>query len=474
MAAHQQSKAPVASTGGIAARVMAIIAKEAGVEPADLGPNEEFANYGIDSLLSLTICGRIQEELDVDVPSSLFVDYPTPKELIGFFAVEDDSSQLTSSLEGSTEDDRSSYETVATSEHELEVSVLDILRSTIAQEAGVSVDELTPTTAFTDIGVDSLLALTIVSTIAETYDITLPSNILMDRGNLEEVGKALGLEASLKPSPQRMLSRPAFDPYDGPQATSILLWGKLKTAKKILFLFPDGSGSATSYSALPKLGSDTAAYGLNCPWMKTPEQMTVSLKELTTKYLLEVRRRQPNGPYYLGGWSAGGICAYEAARQLAQDGQTTAKLILIDSPNPIGMENPPKRMYDFFQSIGLFGTSGKAPPGWLIPHFNAFIRLLDAYRIQPFGGSIETHIIYARNGICKDASSPRPERRPDDPREMVWLIENRTDFSGDGWASLLGRENLRIEVLNEVNHFSMMDPGEHMEAFEGFLRRALL
>ncbi|PYH29218.1 type I polyketide synthase [Aspergillus neoniger CBS 115656] len=468
-------KEPVGSSGGIAARVMAIIAKEAGVHPSDLGANEEFANYGIDSLLSLTICGRIQEELDVDVPSSLFVDYPTPKDLIGFFGVEDDSSQLTSSLERSTEDDTSSYETVATSEHESDVSVLEILRTTIAQEAGVSIDELTPTTAFTDIGVDSLLALTIVSTISETYDITLPSNILMEKENLKEVGKALGLEVNPKTSPQHLvLPKPAFHPSVGPQATSILLWGKPKTARKILFLFPDGSGSATSYSALPNLGNDTAAYGLNCPWMKTPEQMTVSLEELTAKYLLEVRRRQPNGPYYLGGWSAGGICAYEAARQLAQDGQTTAKLILIDSPNPIGMENPPKRMYDFFQSIGLFGTSGKPPPGWLIPHFNAFIRLLDAYRIQPLGASVETHIVYARDGICKDASCPRPERRPDDPREMLWLIENRTDFSGDGWASLLGRENLHIEVLSEVNHFSMMDPGEHMEAFERFLCRALL
>ncbi|GLA36716.1 type I Iterative Polyketide synthase (PKS) [Aspergillus niger] len=468
-------KESVGSSSGIAARVMAIIAKEAGVDPSDLGPNEEFANYGIDSLLSLTICGQIQEELDVDVPSSLFVDYPTPKDLIGFFGVEIDSSQLTSSLEGSTEDDTSSYETVATSEHDSEVPVLEILRTTIAREAGVPTNELTPATAFSDIGMDSLLALTIVSTIAETYDIAIPSNILIEKGNLEEVGKALGLEISPKTSPQHtMPSKPAFDPSGGPQATSILLWGKPKTAKKILFLFPDGSGSATSYSALPKLGNDTAAYGLNCPWMKTPEQMTTTLEELTAKYLLEVRRRQPNGPYYLGGWSAGGICAYEAARQLAQDGQTTAKLILIDSPNPIGMENPPERMYDFFQSIGLFGTSGKPPPRWLIPHFNAFIRLLDAYRIQALETSIETHIVYARDGICKDASSPRPERRPDDPREMVWLIENRTDFSGAGWASLLGRENLQIEVLNEVNHFSMMDPGEHMEAFEGFLRRALL
>ncbi|RAL00107.1 ketoacyl-synt-domain-containing protein [Aspergillus ibericus CBS 121593] len=474
MPADKPSKAPIPSSGGLAGRVLAIIAKEAGIDPSDLGPNEEFANYGIDSLLSLTICGRIQEELGADVPSSIFVDYPTPKDLLGFFGdVESDSSQPSSS-ERSTEDDISSYETVATSEHDPETAVLEILRATIANETGVPLNEVTPTTAFADIGVDSLLALTIVGTLAETLEINLPSNILMENQNLEEVSKALGLESSPKPAARSTPSRPAFDPHTGPQATSILLWGKPKTAKKILFLFPDGSGSATSYAALPKLGQDTAAYGLNCPWMKTPEQMTVSLEELTAKYLVEVRRRQPNGPYYFGGWSAGGICAYEAARQLAQDGQTTAKLILIDSPNPIGMENPPKRIYDFFQGIGLFGTTGKEPPSWLIPHFNAFIRLLDAYRIHPIDASIQTHIVYARDGICKDPNLPRPERRPDDPREMIWLLENRTDFSGDGWASLLGRDNLQIEILSEVNHFSMMDPGKHMDAFGEFLRRALL
>ncbi|PYI09332.1 ketoacyl-synt-domain-containing protein [Aspergillus sclerotiicarbonarius CBS 121057] len=471
-------KTAAPSSGGMAGRVMAIIAKEAGVDPSELGPNEEFANYGIDSLLSLTICGRIQEELGADVPSSLFVDYPTPKDLLGFFGdVENDSTQPSSS-DRSIEDDTSSYETGATSEHDPETAVLEVLRATIAEETGVPLNEVTPTTAFADIGVDSLLALTIVGTLAETLEISLPSNILMENQNLEEVGKALGLENSPKPAPtpapRAVPSQPTFDAHTGPQATSILLWGKPKTAKKVLFLFPDGSGSATSYAALPKLGQDTAAYGLNCPWMKTPEQMTVSLEDLTAKYLVEVRRRQPTGPYYLGGWSAGGICAYEAARQLAQDGQTTAKLILIDSPNPIGMQNPPKRMYDFFESIGLFGTSGKAPPSWLIPHFNSFIRLLDAYRIQPFGASIQTHIVYARDGICKDPNMPRPERRPDDPREMIWLLENRTDFSGDGWASLLGRDNLQVEILSEVNHFSMMDPGSHMDALGGFLRRALL
>src|SRR4051794_7441877 len=37
----------------LTARVMEIISKEAGVDSGELGPNEEFTNYGVDSLLSL-------------------------------------------------------------------------------------------------------------------------------------------------------------------------------------------------------------------------------------------------------------------------------------------------------------------------------------------------------------------------------------------------------------------------------------
>jgi naphtho-gamma-pyrone polyketide synthase len=210
--------------------------------------------------------------------------------------------------------------------------------------------------------------------------------------------------------------------------------------------------------------------------MKTPQDLTCTLEELTAKYLVEIRRRQPVGPYYLGGWSAGGICAYEAAQQLAIAGERTERLILIDSPNPIGLENPPQRMYDFFESLGIFGTPGKPPPSWLLPHFNAFIRLLDDYKIKSFvrpNNCGSTHLLYARDGICDGPDVPRPEIRPDDPREMIWLINNRTDFSGDGWASLVRRENLNISVLSNVNHFSMMDPGPHMVEFAEFLHCAM-
>ena len=66
----------------IISRLMTIISEEAGLELTDLEPGSHFADLGIDSLLSLTISGRLQEELGLDVPSSIFAYCHTVKELV--------------------------------------------------------------------------------------------------------------------------------------------------------------------------------------------------------------------------------------------------------------------------------------------------------------------------------------------------------------------------------------------------------
>lgn len=461
-------------------RVMAIISEEAGVDLAELQPNSEFSDFGIDSLLSLTIAGRLQEELGLTVQSTLFADYLTVKELSIFL---ENSENRLSSATSSTEDSQSP--TIATytepdacftsgSKNE---GVTEAIRSMIAEETGIALQDFS-LASFSSLGIDSLLALTITGKLAEILDMDIPQSLLADNDNLEELEEALSLKTnSLDNKPAEVIAIPEPgepDPSSPPHATSVLLQGSSRTATKTLFLFPDGSGSATSYASLVKISSDVAVYGLNCPWMKTPQDMTCTLEYLTSKYLVEIRRRQPNGPYYFGGWSAGGICAYEAAQQLAVSGEEPARLILIDSPNPIGLENPPQRMYDFFDSLDVFGTNGKAPPNWLRPHFNAFLTMLDNYKIKPLAGRpLKTHMIYARDGICKHPDDPRPETRPDDPREMIWLINNRTDFSGAGWNDLLGRENLNVQVIDDVNHFSMVAAGPKIADLSAFIRSAM-
>jgi naphtho-gamma-pyrone polyketide synthase len=467
---------------------MAIISQEAGLDLGELEQDSEFADYGIDSLLSLTISGRLREELGLNLPSTMFADYPSPKDLTKYLnggenrspslaSSSEDEQVLTPEEDNVSEAGSEDYDTSATSVAGTD-DIIGVIRATIAEETGVASEDLTPSTSFSKLGLDSLLSLTIMGKLGEVLEMELPQTLFADNDTLIEVENSLGLKpkepsgnkSTINTTPE--VAQPAID--TDPRATSILLQGKPKTAKKALFLFPDGSGSATSYASLPQISPDVVVYGLNCPWMKTPQNMKASLEQQATKYLAEIRLRQPKGPYYFGGWSAGGICAYETAQQLARDDEETARLILIDSPNPVGLENPPQRMYDFFESLDFFGTKGQAPPSWLRPHFDAFIRSLDDYVVKPFAGPpLETHLIYARDGICKHPSDPRPEIRPDDPREMLWLLNNRTDFSGRGWDELVGKGNLKIQVLSDVNHFSMVAPGPRIKELSALIGRAM-
>jgi iterative type I PKS product template protein len=58
-------------------KALLLIAKEAGLELSDLIDDAEFANLGVDSLMSLVIAEKFREELGVSVAGSLFLEYPT-------------------------------------------------------------------------------------------------------------------------------------------------------------------------------------------------------------------------------------------------------------------------------------------------------------------------------------------------------------------------------------------------------------
>ena len=59
-----------------------------------------------------------------------------------------------------------------------------------------------------------------------------------------------------------------------------------------------------------------------------------SIAILAARCVAVLRRRQPRGPYALGGWSLGGVIAFEMAAQLTHAGDEVALLALFDSPAP--------------------------------------------------------------------------------------------------------------------------------------------
>src|SRR6202035_2874395 len=62
------------------------------------------------------------------------------------------------------------------------------------------------------------------------------------------------------------------------------------------------------------------------------ENLTV--EQMARHYIREIRELQPNGPYYLGGSSFGGLVAYEMDRQLWAAGLEVGIVALFDTHGP--------------------------------------------------------------------------------------------------------------------------------------------
>ena len=62
-------------------------------------------------------------------------------------------------------------------------------------------------------------------------------------------------------------------------------------------------------------------------------QPLTTIEEMAALYVKQIRVKQANGPYFLGGYCMGGTVAYEAAQQLHASGETVALLAMLDTMN---------------------------------------------------------------------------------------------------------------------------------------------
>jgi thioesterase domain-containing protein len=91
-------------------------------------------------------------------------------------------------------------------------------------------------------------------------------------------------------------------------------------------------GSVFSYYDLSKLiGKDQPFYGLESIGMEGEEVPLSSIEKMAARYIEAIRPVRSDGPYQIGGWSMGGLVAYEMAQQLLAQQQSVSKLVLFDS-----------------------------------------------------------------------------------------------------------------------------------------------
>jgi thioesterase domain-containing protein len=82
------------------------------------------------------------------------------------------------------------------------------------------------------------------------------------------------------------------------------------------------------------IGADRPVYALQARGLYGDQEPHETFEAMAKDYLAEIRTVQPHGPYLLGGFSGGGLTAYEMARQLTAEGEEVAHVILLDTPQP--------------------------------------------------------------------------------------------------------------------------------------------
>lgn len=501
------------SKRSVVAEVMDIVAKETGVGHDELADNIAFADLGVDSLMGLTISGRLREELELNVDSHAFNDHSTVGAFKKFLAQfesatataeeistaggSEDSDEegsedtnvttpLDDSEKGSVKNDSAAAESGNTSE------LRQIIRETICAEMGVEIEEIIAAPDLAALGMDSLMSLSILGILREKTGLNIPGDLLGHNPSLKDVEKALGVED--KPKKATPIARPVetkstktvvkkesttvtvsktemtVDAYPHRKATSVLLQGNHRTATRQLFMIPDGSGSATSYTEITEIGPDIAVWGMFSPFMRTPEEYKCGVYGMATKFIQEMKRRQPKGPYAVSGWSAGGVIAYEIVNQLTKANEEVSHLIIIDAPCPITIEPLPAGLHAWFAEIGLLGEGDSAQakkiPPWLLPHFAASVTALSNYTAEPIAKEKCPNVmaIWCEDGVCKEPTDPRPDPYP--TGHALFLLDNRTDFGPNRWDEYLEPSKMRFRHM-PGNHFSMMhgQGAKHLGAF---------
>ncbi|MBL0694525.1 amino acid adenylation domain-containing protein, partial [Comamonas sp. JC664] len=174
--------------------------------------------------------------------------------------------------------------------------------------------------SFFELGGHSLLAVRLVAELRESLGQQLPLAALFQTPTVEQ------LAALLRRG-------------DSAHATTLVPFATARGGTEVPFfcVHPVG-GNVLAYAELARLlGAERPFYGIQAQGLDGGAPPRTTVEEMATAYVSAIRTVQPSGPYVLGGWSVGGVIAYEMARQLREQGDTVALLALIDAYTPAAL-----------------------------------------------------------------------------------------------------------------------------------------
>lgn len=362
--------------------------------------------------------------------------------------------------------------------------ILDTMRNVLIQELGVTEADITPERNLADLGLDSLMSLQVLSAMQDKVpDLELPGSLFMDYTTLGKVadfleeavddaykptglgdgtGADCGTPSSTTEAAEDSSQKHIIRNFDGPRIIKpTLVSGRSHLGKRTpMYLLPDGSGSGAVYADVADLGRPV--YAVTSPYLNHGGDSEWSVEEIASTYVACIASIHPPGEaMYLGGWSFGGVVAFEACRSLEQDSQLASSkvlgVLLLDAPNP-RWPPLPNTILDW-----VYGPDGdpklrtQAPPSFsasMKRHFEVTLAALARYRPTPMARGPCFILVKGLDGL-----GGRPETIAGWNAAVKWLAESRKGIGQYGWEKFLPDKSATTMIEVAANHFTICKRG---------------
>ncbi|QBJ95558.1 amino acid adenylation domain-containing protein [Rhodococcus sp. ABRD24] len=173
---------------------------------------------------------------------------------------------------------------------------------------------------FFELGGNSLVAVTVVAHLRNTADVDVPLQWMFMDPTVASIAARIEAGAAAVPGTTESGGLGVVLPFreSGDQAP--------------LFCIHPITGLSWGFAGLAGyVAEDRPIYGIQSPALSEDTELPATIEQWAARYVEEIRRIQPSGPYHLLGWSMGGSVAYAMAVQLRALGEQVHTLAMLDS-----------------------------------------------------------------------------------------------------------------------------------------------